>query len=172
MFLNFLKTFSAKRVLKKGSLNVKSEVNDHLIKTVGVILDETYFNKREALIMELVTQGVDLQNIKLITYKNRYKKREIPEEPFYTNKHISWLGTIEKQEVRDFIDTPFDLLISYYDVKKTPLLIVTHHSKAAFKSGFTSADHDLNHLSIDTSIENFKVFVEELVKYLRILKKL
>jgi hypothetical protein len=172
MFLNFLKTFLAKRVLNKGSLNVKSEVNDQVIKTIGVIIDETYFHQKEALIMELATQGIDLQNIKLITYKNRYKKREIPEEPFYTNKHITWLGAIEKQEVQYFIDTPFDLLISYYDVQKVPLLIVTHQSKASFKSGLTSADDNVNHLSVDTSIANYKVFVEELVKYLRILKKL
>lgn len=172
MFLRFLKIFSAKRVLKKSTPNIKSEVNDQFIKTVGLLLDETYFNHKDALVMELASQGFDLQNITVLTYKNRYKKRDTPEEPYFSAKYVSWLGTIEKKEVNDFINTHFDLLISYYDVKKTPLLIVTHHSKAGFKAGLASADHNVNHLSIDTPIDNYKVFVGELIKYLKILKKL
>ncbi|MBC8882701.1 hypothetical protein H9X57_02750 [Flavobacterium piscinae] len=55
---------------------------------------------------------------------------------------------------------------------KTPLQIVTHKSKADFKVGFTSTDKRLNHFMIDTDVENYTVFVDELFKYLRILNKL
>ncbi|HCQ14581.1 MAG TPA: hypothetical protein DIU01_15210, partial [Flavobacterium sp.] len=72
----------------------------------------------------------------------------------------------------DFTNASFDLLISYYDIEKAPLILVTNLSKANFKVGFASVDKRLNHFMIDTNAENYKVFIEELFKYLKILNKL
>ena len=78
------------------------------------------------------------------------------------------LATIERN---DFINEKFDLLISYYDVEKAILLKITHNSKAQFKVGFSSVDKRLNHLMINTNAENYKVFVHELFRYLKILNR-
>ena len=78
----------------------------------------------------------------------------------------------DKKEVKDFIKEPFDLLINYYDTEKVALLLVSHQSKAGFKVGFTSIDKRLNHFMINTNAENFKVFMDELFKYLKILNKI
>jgi hypothetical protein len=51
-------------------------------------------------------------------------------------------------------------------------VIVTHQSKANFKVGFTSVDKRLNHFMIETQVEKYNVFIDELFKYLRILKKI
>jgi L-rhamnose mutarotase len=64
------------------------------------------------------------------------------------------------------------LLINYYDTEKAALLLVSNQSKASFKVGFSSIDKKLNHFMIDTNAENYKVFIEELFKYLKILNKI
>ena len=79
---------------------------------------------------------------------------------------------IENKEVLDFINEEFDLLINFYDQRQIPLVIVTHQSKADFKVGFATVDKRLNHFMIDSPMEEYTVFVEELFKYLRILNKI
>lgn len=172
MFLKYFRTFSAKRVLKKSSLNVNSDVSNKPIQTVGVLVDETVFDKKDTLIQLLVSKGIKPDNISVLAYKKNYKKKENISYPHYSKKDISWLGTIENREAKEFKSKQFDLLISYYDEKKTPLQIVTHKSLADFKVGFASSDKRLNHFMIDTEVENYTVFVDELFKYLRILNKL
>jgi len=82
------------------------------------------------------------------------------------------MAQVDGKEFANFTNTNFDLLLSYYDVEKAPLLLITHLSKASFKVGFASVDKRLNHFMIDTNAENYKVFMEELFKYLKILNKL
>lgn len=172
MFLKYFRTFSAKRVLKKSSLNVNSAVSNRPIQTVGVLVDETVFDKKDSLIQLLVEKGLKSENISVLAYKTSYKKKENINYAHYSKKDISWIGSIEKNEAKEFKSKPFDLLISYYDTMKTPLEIVTHKSMAEFKVGFASSNKQLNHFMIDTQVENYTVFVDELFKYLRILNKL
>ena len=87
-------------------------------------------------------------------------------------KDLNWKAEITNSEVNDFINEKFDLLISYYDVEKAILLTITHNSNAQFKVGFSSIDKRLNHLMINTNAENYKVFAQELFRYLRILNKM
>jgi len=172
MFLSFIKNFSAKRVLRKSSQIVKSSEIHKPVKTIGIIIDETYFNDKKALIQELLTYGFEEKNIKVLSFKNRYKKNEVTQEPSFSTKDLSWSGTINKIEVLDFIEKDFDLLINYYEINKSPLMMVTHNSRGLFKAGFTSIDKNLNHLMIKTTMENYKTFTSELIKYLKILNKL
>jgi hypothetical protein len=70
------------------------------------------------------------------------------------------------------MQTEFDLLISYYDTEKPLLVLITNNSKSKFKVGFSSIDSKWNHLMINTSVKKHDVFVYELIKYLKILKKI
>ncbi|MFM2214524.1 MAG: hypothetical protein RL427_1787 [Bacteroidota bacterium] len=172
MFLNYFKDFSTKKIVKNSLSNVKHLASDKIIKTVGIIFDETYFYEKEALVTELIQNGIAENDIKVLVYKDKIKKNEVFDYPIYTYKDLSWNGTVEKQEVKDFIKNPFDLLINYYDTEKAALLLVSHASKASFKVGFSTVDKRLNHFMINTNAENFKVFIEELFKYLKILNKI
>ncbi|WP_415578731.1 DUF6913 domain-containing protein, partial [Flavobacterium psychrophilum] len=100
------------------------------------------------------------------------KKNETFSQPTFSNNDMSWKGTLSPIFVKDFINIPFDMLISYYDTEKAPLLLITNHSKALFKVGFSTVDKRLNHLMINTNAENYKVFVHELFRYLKILNKI
>ena len=60
------------------------------------------------------------------------------------------------------------VVINYYDIEKTPLVLVSHQSKAKFKVGFAAIDKRVNHFMIDANAQNCQVFVDELFKYLKI----
>jgi hypothetical protein len=85
---------------------------------------------------------------------------------------LHWNGKIRDINLNEFIQTEFDLLISYYDTEKPLLLLITNNSKSKFKVGFSSNDSILNHLIINTSVKNHDVFFYELNKYLKILNKI
>ncbi|MBF6640732.1 hypothetical protein IVB69_04525 [Flavobacterium sp. J49] len=172
MFLNYLKDFSTKKIVKNSLSNVKHLASDGVIKTVGIVFDETYFYEREALVQELIKNGIAENDIKVLVFKNKIKKNEVFDYPTFSHKDLSWHGTVDKKEVKDFITEPFDLLINYYDTEKVALLLVSHQSKAGFKVGFASIDKRLNHFMINTNAENYKVFMDELFKYLKILNKI
>ena len=172
MFLNKIKDFITKKIVKKRLLNVSLNASSSSIKKVGIVFDESYFYEKEALINELILNGIKEENIEILVFKNAIKKNETFDYPNFSFKDISWSATFDKEEVNSFINKDFDLLISYYDTEKSALLLVTHSSKASFKVGFASVDKRLNHFMIATNAENFKVFMDELFKYLKILNKL
>ncbi len=172
MFLNYFKDFSTKKIVKNSLSNVKHIASDKIIKTVGIIFDESYFYEKEALVEELIQNNIAENDIKVLVYKDKVKKNEVFDYPTYTYRDLSWNGTVDKQEVKDFVNEPFDLLINYYDTEKAALLLVSHSSKASFKVGFATVDKRLNHFMINTNAENYKVFIEELFKYLKILNKI
>jgi hypothetical protein len=172
MFLNFFKIFSAKRKLKNIKIGINPSVPDTSIRNIGLLVDGSNFGEVDSLIREIEAYGFDRQFIHVLLYKDRIKKKEELLFPHYAKRDVTWLGSIENEDAKEFKKQKFDLLISYYDVKKTPLIIVTYKSVADFKVGFASIDKKYNHFMIDTSVENHKVFVDELFKYLKILNKL
>ncbi|GGD16610.1 DUF6913 domain-containing protein [Flavobacterium orientale] len=172
MFLKDFKNFYAKRIIKKRLDNCDSEVPNTKITTIGLLVDETDFAFKDNLIKALLSKGFESQNIKVLSFKNSYKKKEEIQYPHFSKKDISWIGSVENKIVKEFKQEPFDLLISYYDQKKAPLVVVSNNSKAKFKVGFSNIDKRLFHLMIDTPMENYVVFIDELEKYLKILNKI
>lgn len=172
MFLNKIKDFWTKKIVKKRLSNVRLINSDSSIRKVGIVFDESYFYEREELLKELIQQGIKEENIQILVFKDKIKKNETVDYPVFSYKNISWTASIDAQQFKDFVTSEVDLLISYYDIEKAPLLLTTYLSKASFKVGFASIDKRLNNFMIETNAENYKVFMEELFKYLKILNKL
>ncbi|GEC79942.1 DUF6913 domain-containing protein [Flavobacterium aquatile] len=172
MFLDKIKDFWTKKIVKKSLSNVKHNESVSSIKKIGIIIDESYFNEKNLLLNQLKLNGISEENIEILAFRNRVKKNETFDYTVFSYKDLSWNATFDKNEIIDFVNQNFDLLVSYYDVEKAPLLLVTSLSKANFKVGFANVDKRLNHFMIDTQAENYKVFIEELFKYLKILNKL
>lgn len=171
MFLNFLKKFIVKRKLKNELSITSEDFSLSKIKTVGLLIDETYFSEKKQLIEDLKANGIDNQDITLLLYHDKDKKRDLNFISF-SLKNIKWSGVIDNKEVENFKNQKFDLLISYYDLEKPQLLLITKQSKAKYKVGFSNIDKRLNHLMIETTAENNTVFITELFKYLKILNKI
>lgn len=172
MFLNNIKNLLIKKIVSKSLSNVKPVASDGIIKTVGIIYDESNLSEREALIQDLIKQGIEENDIKVMVFKDKIKKNEVFDYPTFCNKDLSWTATFGKLEVVNFKNENFDLLINYYDVEKNPLLLLSNESKASFKVGFSAIDKRLNHFMINTNAENYTVFIDELFKYLKILNKI
>jgi len=172
MFLKFLKNFILKRKLKNSLLNVNNSSSADKITTVGILTDESYFKDREGLVQELVDNGIRPENIKILIYKDKIKKNEEFAHPVFNLNTINWEGIVTKEEVKEFMGMNFDMLISYYDIEKAALLLVTQQTKANFKVGFSTIDKRLNNFMINTIAENYNVFSNELFRYLKILNKI
>ena len=172
MFLYKIKDFWTKKNVKKRLSNVKHNSSNNYIKKVGLLIDESYFFEKDKLINELINNGIQSQNIELLVFRDKIKKNEVFDYSVFSSKDIGWNEAFNTNQITTFVNSKFDLLISYYDIEKAPLLLVTLNSKADFKVGFSSVDMRLNQFMIDTNAENYKVFVTELFKYLKILNKL
>ncbi|GIZ07653.1 DUF6913 domain-containing protein [Flavobacterium sp. UMI-01] len=172
MLLNYLKGFLVKKRIKNSLLTERTIPSSKEIKTVGLLIDENYFSEKKELIDQIVSNGILREDIQVIVFKNRLSKSNSRDYPVFTPKSLNWKATIDNTAVTEFVNREFDLLISYYDVEKAILLLVTHLSKADFKAGFASIDKRLNDLMINSTAENHKVFVHELFRYLKILNKI
>jgi len=172
MFIKYIKELSLKKRLKNSIKNVKDTILSTSVTTVGLLIDENYFFDKQKLVDELTENGIKREDISLLAFQNVQKKNENYDVPTFFNKDVTWNGDFSADFVTDFINSKFDVLISYYDVEKAPLLLVTNKSKASFKVGFSSVDKRLNHLMIAINAENYKVFIHELFRYLKILNKI
>ena len=113
MFLNYFKDFSTKKIVKNSLSNVKHLASDKVIKTVGIIFDESYFYERKALVNELIKNGIAENDIKVLVFKDKIKKNETFDYPIFSHKDLSWRATVDKKEIKEFVKEPFDLLINY-----------------------------------------------------------
>ncbi len=172
MFLNYFKNFYIKKYVKNKLSNVTNLFQNAKVSTVGILVDETLFKKKEALIDQLINNGIDVNNIRLLVFKDKIQKKETYNYPIFSQSDLSLIGKIINKDAEAFIAEPFDLLINYYDLEKVSLIIATNESKAKFKVGFETIDKRLNHFIIESKIEDYDIFVTELFKYLKILNKI
>ena len=172
MFLNYIKNFVLKKILKKSLHNVKDEsLNSPIIK-VGLIVDESDFLKTTALKQEIISNGISENNIKVIVFRDVLKSKEVYFEPTFGLKDLNFKGEFRQQQINEFLSEKFDLLINYYNEEKPFLSLLTNSSKAKFKVGFSTVDKRLNHFLINIDLDNYKEFTSELFRYLKILNKI
>lgn len=172
MISKIIKDFFLKRKINKKLTNYQLQVSSDKIVSVGVLIDGNYFTNQEVLIAEIMKYGITKDNIEILSFVNKNKKTLLEKFDYFFRKDISFGGLFKSERVTNFTDQYFDLLISYYDVQKPTLLLVSRSSKAKFKVGFQTIDKRVNHLSINTVAENYTEFISELFKYLKILKKI
>jgi len=172
MFINYLKRLLIKKLLKRNLHNVKTVEYSGPIKTVGLFIDESHFFEKENLINEIVSNGIDVNNLKIIVYRNVVKRKEVFTQPTFDIRSFNFNGKITHPKINEFINEEFDLLINYYDVENPVLLLITNNSKAKFKVGFSSIDKRFNHLMVNIDVVDYKGFTQELFRYLKILNKI
>lgn len=171
MFLNKCKEFLVKKIIKKSITNVQFSEMSSVIKTVGVIVDNCFLVDPESIIKALETHGLVSENITMIIYSDTFGAMKSCKFPSFGSNDVNWIGSVKSQFAEDFIKNEFDLLISYYTIEKSFLLWITNNSKAKFKAGFAMVDPRLNHFLFLKDNENCFVFVGELFKYLKFIKK-
>jgi hypothetical protein len=171
MFLNTIKSLILKNKVSKLLSN--SHVNQvEVIQSVGVVLDGTLGLDVENLVNDLIEHGIEENAIKVLIFKDKLNKNEVFKFDFFSYKDFSWSGEIENPNAQLFLNTNFDLLINYHNFEKTPLVYISYLSNAYLKVGFVTQDKRANQLMVNTSPSNYQLFIDELFKYLKILKKI
>ena len=172
MFLNILKSFLLKnkvtKLLSKSIVNLDQEP----IKSVGVILDGNMTFEIDDLVSEIIKQGIEEKNIKVLIFKSKINRNVVSKFDFFTYKDINLSCEILNSKVELFLNTDFDLLINYHDFEKAPLVYASYLSNSKFKVGFTTQDKIVNQFMINTNPNNVQLFIDELFKYLKILNKI
>ena len=54
-------------------------------------------------------------NLKIIAYSSESKEKSNSWDVWFNEKDFGWNGTIHNVELQSFLDTDFDVLISYYE---------------------------------------------------------
>ncbi len=167
-----LKRRSLRKITERHVMNRDlSKVNDP-VKTVGFLVDEKISKEFETFYdfysdLELVPK-----DIKVFSFIEAKKKLPSLRQNQVQCKDFNWKGEMHNQNAKEFVQRDFDLLIGYYNDKNAFLDAMISQSNAKFKVGFVGADERLFDLLIAVDAKNVKLFKQELIKYLKILKKI
>jgi hypothetical protein len=172
MFLKRFKEKSNQKYMNELLAARKVAVNNTKVTSVGVILNTEEFNDLEAF--RKFFKQIDIKENKTKIVSLIADEKMIPNnwDSFFYPKQFGWNGKINNIDLQEFINTPFDVLISFYSKNTVELNLVTTVSKANFKIGITNEDSRLFDLIIYTKTNNLKIFTSEVVKYLTRLNKL
>jgi len=171
----FFKQFRTLSLQKNITLILKSRIKNFQsgkVNSIGVIFDyDSYYNYDffRNLIKDL---GVNDTKVRFIAKVDLKKNKPNSWDSFFSLDNFDWLGRPKSVEIEEFVEQPFDVLISYYKPNQLELNLVTARSKANFKIGITNEDSRLHDLTIDVEPSDTDVFRTELIKYLTQLNRL
>ncbi len=145
---------------------------DKGVTSIGCIVDVDNFPKAD-MFYELIEEFSLRPNaIKIIGYKRDFDKNSPFAIQMFSDKDLGWKGDIENGYVLEFLGREYDLLINYYQDDNLMMKLLTIKTPARLKVGFSSVDPKLNDLILGTPFKDFKVFKEELKKYLTVLNEI
>ena len=172
MIFKAFKTKSNQKYINKLLSARRVAVRNAKMKKVGVILNVAEFSDFEAFRQYFKTLGIQQANTKIIGFVEDPKDSNDLWDTYFNPKDFGWKGKINNIDLQAFINTEFDVLISYYKGNQIELNLITAVSKADFKVGLTNHDDRFYDLMIDIKTNQFSVFKTELKKYLTVLKKI
>jgi hypothetical protein len=172
MILKGLKEKSIKKNLNAILNNRETHFNNNKIESLGIILNADETNDFESI--KTIAKSLNLlpNKLKIIAFTESKKEVTYSWNDCFNHKDFTWNGKINNNELQSFLDTKFDLLISYYSNDVIELKYLTAASNANFKVGIFQMDTRLNDLIIKTDFKNLEAFKAELKKYLSVLNKL
>lgn len=170
MLLNIIKYKSLRRAIRSMTERLSVENIGSEIETVGVILDQKDFSDIGLFVNELKKRGIQKEAVSFLIF-NHDKSTNLSEEISFKSSDFSSSGELRNEKVKEFLDKPFDMLINYYDTEAIILVWASAHSKATLKVGFSSVKTPINHFSIELATNKYKEYIDELFKYIKLLKQ-
>ncbi len=171
----FLKGLKAKSVLKKmGKVSETRQYQPSTgkIKTLAILQNRS-FPFDSSKIKELANAlGIVEREVQLLEYSASISKEQKAHSGIYNASHLGWKGVFKNKSLKDFEKSNFDILLSYYHTDELALQAMTVFSNARIKVGISHNFEHLNDLTICVSNNEEALLIEELKKYLKILKVL
>lgn len=172
MILKGFKEKSNKKYLNKLLSERQLQVTGGDIVSLGVILNVDEIDDFELFDTLAKSLKVKPNKLKIIAFSESKKDDLKTWDDCYNPKDFGWRGAIKNTQLQDFLNTEFDVLVSYYDTDILELKLITAKSKAKFKIGILQSDERINDLIIKTNLKDFDLFKSETFKYLKILNKI
>ena len=180
MFLNQYKNKILQNILFKHIKKRKEKaicINQQKIKKVLAVaslpkdIDSTIFqNKMQKEVMESLRVKKD--NVVVLIFR-KYQKGRVYETFEFHQNSFNWRGKLRDKNLKQCIQDPYDLLISYNFEENLYLKMLTIYAKKTqFFVGFANKGTFLYDLSIITPKGDRTLFNIEMKKYLTILNKL
>ncbi|WP_334055556.1 DUF6913 domain-containing protein [Polaribacter sp. P097] len=161
----FIKRNFQKLLLEKEQNRV---VSTDIIKTVGIISTDEISNWID--VKTAVEDHFKVHNTKIYSFRPYSRKEEVSFKHF-SEKDFNWKGQVSQPNFKVFIEQPFDLLIGFFNKRNLYVENAVLRSNAKFKVGISNVNQDLYDMEIAVLPKNTDQFLEELKKYLLILKK-
>jgi len=172
MILKAFKANSNQKYINK-LLNARQvAVSNMKMNSVGVILNMNEFSDFDAFRNYFKELGISPAKTKIIAFVEDATDANPLWDTYFNPKDFGWKGKINNVDLQSFIDTKFDVLISYYKKESLELKLITAASKANFKVGLTQDDKRMYDLMIDVNTKQINLFISELTKYLHVLNKI
>ena len=172
MFLKAFKEKSNKKYLDQLLSKRKVNVDDKKIKNLGIIInyDEIEdFKIFDALVARL---KLDKKQVSVIAYTNDTRGLGNSLNKCFNSEDFGWGGIIKNEEIEDFLNREYDLLISYYTADLLYLKLLSGSSQSQIKIGVLQSDARINDIIVNTNIGAVGVFSDEVIKYLTVLNKI
>ncbi len=171
----FLKRFKEKSIQKyyRNVLNIRRPpIHSNKINSVGILLDYDEYNNYDKLRLIFKDIGIKDNRIKFLALISDEKSQPNHWDSFFYPECFGWKGKFEHVELEEFVNTPFDALICFYNGNKWELNLATALSKANFKIGVSNEEPRLYDLIINIETKHIDVFHTEMLKYLKQLNKI
>lgn len=160
------------RELKKHRRN-RMKFSYSNVESVGIVFDgtdDTEYKRVMSLVQKL---EVASSRVSILAYmpKNRAVEK-FYDFKFFTDDDINWFGKARSKRLLSFIDTPYSLLINFFDNPNYAVKFLVTSSSAKFKVGKYNSDETLQMHDLAIKIDDSKKFdfVEEAIKYLKLMK--
>ncbi len=142
------------------------------ITSVACLVDLDAFENANLFYEFVEDYGLRPNAVKIIGYKSYYDKNSPYATPVFSDKDLGWNGKIENSYVLEFLSREYDMLVNYYTHENLLLQLMSVKTRARVRVGFKAIDSRYNDLILDTPMKDFKVFKQELKKYLRVLNEI
>jgi len=170
MFQGFKETILKRNFDKLVSQRAFNRVSSlKKIKSIGIITFEKMIV--EVDLQKEIEAILNQRNTKIYSFR-KFDKTVDFSYKYFTEKDINWKGQFTQDNIKNFLEQPFDLLIGYFNTNNIFLESAVLQSKAQFKVGFAGVNSMLYEIEILEKTENVSAFTLELKKYLKIIKKL
>lgn len=170
MIIKGIKLAVAKLKIAQLVKNREPEAYSIPVKSIGIIFD---FKNRKALTqLEQLKKQFKISdiNFKVVTYIRNGKKPSDFEGEIYSLKNINFDAEINNEGMNKFTSESVDLLITFAEEDNTAVHLLTAHCRAGIKVGRYQQNVALYDMIIQAD-NDAELFTEELVKYLKQLKK-
>jgi len=153
------------KLLEKSSLTPSNSIKRVLV-IVNNNLEKELVEKELVNLLSLSEGSIDT-----IIFQQKAKKEE-RNNGVISPKDFGWNGDFKVHKIENILTNTYDLLINYSKVENVYCNLLLLHFKTAFRRRIGHSNKQLYNFIVKCDPAEFNIFHKELMKYLKILKKI